>query len=170
MYSPSFGRFLQTDPLRFDSESAGLYRYVANGPVNRTDPEGLMCCPEDKQKIQQEKDNIISASRTWNKTSPPYSRQTNQCFDQAYALVDAIEQQGFNVYWISGTIAGSKIKISRLRLRNHTIVIVSPNDKAEECGFTAFTLDPFKGDWWKSNSQGDVTVGDPDDFRKQWPK
>jgi len=40
VYSPTLGRFLQTDPLRFDAGDANLYRYCANNPVNYRDPNG----------------------------------------------------------------------------------------------------------------------------------
>jgi RHS repeat-associated protein len=41
-YSPTLGRFLQTDPIRFDARDANLYRYVSNNPVNWVDPDGLL--------------------------------------------------------------------------------------------------------------------------------
>jgi RHS repeat-associated protein len=40
-YSPNLGRFLQTDPIRFDAGDLNLYRYVVNNMVNITDPLGL---------------------------------------------------------------------------------------------------------------------------------
>ncbi len=40
-YSPSLGRFLQTDPLRFDAEDVNLYRFIENSPVDFIDPDGL---------------------------------------------------------------------------------------------------------------------------------
>jgi RHS repeat-associated protein len=40
VYSPSLGRFLQTDPIGFLSGDYNLYRYVLNDPVNLTDPAG----------------------------------------------------------------------------------------------------------------------------------
>lgn len=42
MYSPTLGRFMQTDPIGY---SAGLnwYNYVGSDPVNKTDPLGLYC-------------------------------------------------------------------------------------------------------------------------------
>gem|GEM_PF-5573723 len=40
VYSPDLGRFIQTDPIRFDAGDGNIYRYVGNKPVNWTDPSG----------------------------------------------------------------------------------------------------------------------------------
>jgi RHS repeat-associated protein len=41
-YSPSLGRFLQTDPIGFSAGDVNLYRYIWTDPVNGQDPMGLI--------------------------------------------------------------------------------------------------------------------------------
>jgi RHS repeat-associated protein len=41
-YDPQLGRFISQDPIAFKGRDVNLYRYVLNGPINSTDPSGLL--------------------------------------------------------------------------------------------------------------------------------
>jgi RHS repeat-associated protein len=77
VYSAELGRFLQTDPIRFDAGDGNLYRYVGNEPINSIDPYGLMVLDQackkrcDDELERCKKEAAASYMKGWIPASKP---------------------------------------------------------------------------------------------------
>jgi RHS repeat-associated protein len=61
-YDANTGRWISQDPLGFDAGDSNLYRYVKNGPMGATDPNGL-----DELRASVAPDGLVNAQKKMGK-------------------------------------------------------------------------------------------------------
>ncbi len=153
VYSAQLGRFLQSDPIRFQGGDVNIYRYVGNRVMVWIDPLGWCALV---------KEQIIKASQDWNKGSDPWS-PTNQCGEQAGNLMQAVNDVVMQVYYFPMVVGGSTWYGA-----NHQVVEYVTTPAGDAAGGKNFILDGFKTKYG-GNSDGNVTEYTPSQFKQKYP-
>jgi RHS repeat-associated protein len=89
IYSSELGRFLQTDPIRFDAGDVNLYRYVANDTINDNDPDGLQGGRRGHGPNTFKKKCCVEKGGRWLTLAQALGMTTRQCAN--YIMGDANE-------------------------------------------------------------------------------
>jgi RHS repeat-associated protein len=96
-YSPTLGRFLQTDPI-LHSGGMNLYAYVHNDPLNFTDPWGLMSDAEFAAWCRSHPDECITVTaerpRRGDREIPQDLGAILDDYDTPYGWTDRLDTDG----------------------------------------------------------------------------
>src|SRR5689334_20980794 len=94
IYSPTLGRFLQTDPIDY-WDSPNLYGYVLGDPINLLDPFGLETCSDAQDQNKKPKSGKTDEGGGPSKGCS----QTDQPIDPGSIVITAVKR---------GTLGGVK--------------------------------------------------------------
>jgi RHS repeat-associated protein len=111
-YSPHLGRFIETDPIE-TADNQNLYGYVANDPVNLTDPTGTQAAPATPQPPPPSIPDIVVTGSRWvfDNTFGPGTLYDRAIVVPFYSGLDLLERSGIadEGFWMAVQQAGPPV-------------------------------------------------------------
>jgi RHS repeat-associated protein len=147
-YSPTLGRFLQTDPIG-TKDDLKLYAYVGNDPLDKTDPSGSTCVAQQDGTQNCTVDSITNKDGTLTERKDFTDKQKASVakLDKAYTnTVNALAKNAKG----NAQVKGPDGKSTNVNAGKLASVLEKQN----------FTVDASRRDYMRS-SPGDTTVGSP---------